>query len=39
MTVSQLRNYTLNTKAGADLSKNIGPSAEFLQMPVAFNYR
>lgn len=36
---SQLKNYTPNTKAGADLAKSIGPSAEFLQMPIAFNYR
>ncbi|KAF1847982.1 transcription factor tfiiic complex a box associated subunit sfc1 [Cucurbitaria berberidis CBS 394.84] len=36
---SQLKKYTLNTAAGADLTKSVGPSAEFLQMPIAFNYR
>ncbi|KAF2125524.1 transcription factor tfiiic complex a box associated subunit sfc1 [Dothidotthia symphoricarpi CBS 119687] len=36
---SQVKNYTLNTAAGADSTKSVGPSAEFLQMPVAFNYR
>ncbi|KAI8933123.1 hypothetical protein NX059_009764 [Plenodomus lindquistii] len=38
-TYSQLKKYNPNTKAGADLTKSIGPSAEFLQMPIAFNYR
>jgi general transcription factor 3C polypeptide 5 (transcription factor C subunit 1) len=36
---SELKNYKLNTSSGADLSKSVGPSAEFVQMPVAFNYR
>jgi len=36
---SELKNYKLNTAAGADLGKSVGPSAEFIQMPVAFNYR
>ncbi|KAF2826829.1 hypothetical protein CC86DRAFT_349934 [Ophiobolus disseminans] len=39
MKYSELKNYKLNTKAGADLTKSVGPSAEFIQMPVAFNYR
>jgi general transcription factor 3C polypeptide 5 (transcription factor C subunit 1) len=34
-----MKKYTLNTAAGADLTKGVGPSAEFLQMPIAFNYR
>jgi hypothetical protein len=34
-----MKKYTLNTAAGADLTKSVGPSAEFLQMPIAFNYR
>jgi general transcription factor 3C polypeptide 5 (transcription factor C subunit 1) len=29
----------LNTAAGADLTRSVGPSAEFMQMPVNFNYR
>jgi general transcription factor 3C polypeptide 5 (transcription factor C subunit 1) len=36
---SQLKNFKLNMAAGADLTKSVGPSAEFLQMPIAFNYR
>jgi general transcription factor 3C polypeptide 5 (transcription factor C subunit 1) len=36
---SEIKNYNLNTTAGADLSKSVGPSAEFVQMPIAFNYR
>ncbi|KAH7396311.1 RNA polymerase III transcription factor IIIC subunit-domain-containing protein [Pyrenochaeta sp. MPI-SDFR-AT-0127] len=36
---SQLNKFALNTAAGADHSKSVGPSAEFLQMPIAFNYR
>jgi general transcription factor 3C polypeptide 5 (transcription factor C subunit 1) len=36
---NQLKNYDINTAAGADLSKSVGPSAEFIQMPIAFNYR
>ncbi|KAF1943996.1 hypothetical protein EJ02DRAFT_372552 [Clathrospora elynae] len=36
---SQLKKYNLNTAAGADLTKSVGPSPEFLQMPIAFNYR
>lgn len=34
-----LKKYNINTAAGADLTKSVGPSAEFLQMPIAFNYR
>jgi general transcription factor 3C polypeptide 5 (transcription factor C subunit 1) len=34
-----LKQYNINTMAGADLTKSVGPSAEFLQMPVAFNYK
>jgi hypothetical protein len=36
---SQLKNFNINTAAGADLTKHIGPSAEFIQMPVAYNYK
>ena len=36
---SLLKQYTPNTDAGADLARSVGPSAEFLQMPIAFNYR
>jgi general transcription factor 3C polypeptide 5 (transcription factor C subunit 1) len=36
---SSLKDYKINTTPGADLSKSVGPSAEFIQMPVAFNYR
>jgi hypothetical protein len=36
---SEIKNYKLNTSAGADLTKSVGPSAEFVQMPIAFNYR
>jgi general transcription factor 3C polypeptide 5 (transcription factor C subunit 1) len=36
---SEIKNYKLNTNAGADLTKSVGPSAEFVQMPIAFNYR
>lgn len=35
----KVKNYNINTAAGADLTKTVGPSAEFLQMPIAFNYR
>lgn len=34
-----LKSYNINTAAGADLTKSVGPSAEFLQMPIAFNYK
>ncbi|RMZ68190.1 Transcription factor tau subunit sfc1 [Pyrenophora seminiperda CCB06] len=34
-----VKNLNANTKAGADLTKSVGPSPEFLQMPIAFNYR
>ncbi|CAA9962982.1 Transcription factor tfiiic complex a box associated protein [Pyrenophora teres f. maculata] len=34
-----LKSYNVNTAAGADLTKSVGPSPEFLQMPIAFNYR
>jgi hypothetical protein len=36
---NQLKNFNINTTAGADLTKHIGPSAEFIQMPVAYNYK
>ncbi|EMD67312.1 hypothetical protein COCSADRAFT_136157 [Bipolaris sorokiniana ND90Pr] len=35
----KVKNYNINTAAGADFTKTVGPSAEFLQMPIAFNYR
>ncbi|KAJ4993550.1 RNA polymerase iii transcription factor [Stagonosporopsis vannaccii] len=34
-----LKRYNVNTAAGADFTKSVGPSAEFLQMPIAFNYK
>jgi general transcription factor 3C polypeptide 5 (transcription factor C subunit 1) len=37
--VSEVKKFNINTAAGADLTKSVGPSAEFLQMPIAFNYR
>lgn len=36
---ADLKQYSINTAAGADLTKSVGPSAEFLQMPIAFNYK
>ncbi|KAF9691102.1 hypothetical protein EKO04_010700 [Ascochyta lentis] len=36
---ADLKKYNINTAAGADLTKSVGPSAEFLQMPIAFNYK
>jgi general transcription factor 3C polypeptide 5 (transcription factor C subunit 1) len=36
---ADLKQYNINTAAGADLTKSVGPSAEFLQMPIAFNYK
>lgn len=36
---SQLQNFNFNTKPGADLSQNIPLTAEFLQMPVQYNYK
>jgi general transcription factor 3C polypeptide 5 (transcription factor C subunit 1) len=36
---SELKNYNLSTTPGADFTKSVGPSPEFLQMPIAFNYR
>jgi general transcription factor 3C polypeptide 5 (transcription factor C subunit 1) len=36
---SEVKNYSPNTTAGANLTMNVGPSAEFVQMPIAFNYR
>lgn len=38
-TVTKLIKFNLNTAAGPDLTKDVGPSAEFLQVPVAYNYR
>lgn len=37
--VDQVKSYRINTAAGADMTKSVGPSAEFLQMPIAYNYR
>ena len=36
---AELKKYNINTAAGADLTRSVGPSAEFLQMPIAFNYK
>lgn len=36
---ADLKKYNINIAAGADLTKSVGPSAEFLQMPIAFNYK
>ncbi|KAF3045974.1 tau 95 subunit of transcription factor TFIIIC [Didymella heteroderae] len=36
---ADLKKYIINTAAGADLTQSVGPSAEFLQMPIAFNYK
>lgn len=36
---ADLKRYSINTAAGADLTRSVGPSAEFLQMPIAFNYK
>ncbi|KZM27092.1 tau 95 subunit of transcription factor TFIIIC [Ascochyta rabiei] len=36
---ADLKKYDINTEAGADPTKSVGPSAEFLQMPIAFNYK
>ncbi|KAF3009546.1 tau 95 subunit of transcription factor TFIIIC [Curvularia kusanoi] len=36
---ADLKQYNINTAAGADLTKSVGPSAEFMQMPIAFNYK
>ncbi|KAF2731897.1 hypothetical protein EJ04DRAFT_497877 [Polyplosphaeria fusca] len=36
---SQIRDFSLNVDAGADHTKPIPPSAEFLRMPVQYNYR
>ncbi|KAF2269495.1 transcription factor tfiiic complex a box associated subunit sfc1 [Lojkania enalia] len=35
----QISKFKINTAAGAIPDKHIGPSAEFIQVPVAFNYR
>lgn len=34
-----MKDLNLNTAAGPDLSRDVGPSAEFIQLPVAYNYR
>lgn len=36
---TKLKKFNLNTAAGPDLTRDVGPSAEFLQVPVAHNYR
>lgn len=38
-TDDDLKKYSIDITAGADLTKSVGPSAEFLQMPIAFNYK
>ncbi|KAH7413776.1 RNA polymerase III transcription factor IIIC subunit-domain-containing protein [Phaeosphaeria sp. MPI-PUGE-AT-0046c] len=35
----EIKNYKIDTTPGANMTKSIGPSAEFMQMPIAFNYR
>lgn len=35
----KVKQWEINTAAGADLTRGIGPSAEWLQMAPAFNYR
>lgn len=39
MSGSQLQNFNFNTTPGADLTQNIPLTAEFLQMPVQYNYK
>jgi general transcription factor 3C polypeptide 5 (transcription factor C subunit 1) len=36
---SQIKDFPLNTTPGPDLSQNIPPSAEFIQIPVQYNYK
>ncbi|KAJ4377589.1 tau 95 subunit of transcription factor TFIIIC [Neocucurbitaria cava] len=36
---SQLKKFSPNTAPGPNLTKSLGPSAEFLQMPIAVNYQ
>ncbi|PVH97354.1 hypothetical protein DM02DRAFT_533357 [Periconia macrospinosa] len=36
---NKLMGLNLNTAAGADLTQDVGPSAEFIQMPIAYNYK
>ncbi|KAF1954110.1 hypothetical protein CC80DRAFT_493958 [Byssothecium circinans] len=36
---NKLMNYDFVKEPGANFSKDVGPSAEFLQMPVAYNYK
>ncbi|KAF2646611.1 hypothetical protein P280DRAFT_544943 [Massarina eburnea CBS 473.64] len=35
----KLMQYDFGKAAGADLATDVGPSAEFIQMPVAYNYK
>ncbi|KAF2685418.1 hypothetical protein K458DRAFT_300865 [Lentithecium fluviatile CBS 122367] len=35
----KMKNYKFNTAGGADLTRDVGPSACFIQMPVAYNYK
>ncbi|KAF9737255.1 hypothetical protein PMIN06_000912 [Paraphaeosphaeria minitans] len=39
LSFAKLKSFDLNTAAGPDLTKDVGPSAEFLQVQVAHNYR
>ncbi|KAL5387442.1 hypothetical protein DPSP01_003665 [Paraphaeosphaeria sporulosa] len=39
LSFTKLKNFDLSTAAGPDLTKDVGPSAEFLQVQVAHNYR
>ncbi|OAL00094.1 transcription factor tfiiic complex a box associated subunit sfc1 [Phaeosphaeriaceae sp. SRC1lsM3a] len=36
---NDIKNYKIDKTPGANLAKSIGPAAEFMQMPIAFNYR
>ncbi|CAI6307325.1 unnamed protein product [Periconia digitata] len=36
---SKLMKFKLNTDAGIDRTQDVGPSAEFIQMPIAYNYK
>ncbi|KAF1969381.1 hypothetical protein BU23DRAFT_539674 [Bimuria novae-zelandiae CBS 107.79] len=39
LSFTKLKELSLDTAAGPDLTKNIAPSAEFMQTNVAYNYR
>ncbi|PSN75344.1 hypothetical protein BS50DRAFT_616018 [Corynespora cassiicola Philippines] len=36
---SLMKAYNINTAAGPDPTKELGPSAEYFQMPIAWNYQ